>query len=289
MISNYEIARIFSQIADLMEVREDNPFKVRAYRKAAETIEGLTESLEAIASRGELEKIPNIGKAIAEKIGDICRTGTTPLYEELRAKVPAGLVEVMAVPGIGPTKVRTLHEALGVTSIEELEAAGREQRIRGVPGMGAKTEENILHAIEAHRRRSDRWPLGKALPYAEGLAASLAERLGSLRIEVLGSIRRRVETIGDIDLGAVSTEPQKVMDAFVSLPHVKEVAPPAPASGRTRVSRSICVSPVLKTSAFWSTTSLAHAHTTSACERSPSDAERGSVSTGSSRQAPIES
>jgi len=241
MISNYEIARIFGQIADLMEVREDNPFKVRAYRKAAETIEGLTESLEAIASRGELEKIPNIGKAIAEKIGDICRTGTTPLYEELRAKVPAGLVEVMAVPGIGPTKVRALREALGVTSIEELETAGREQRIRGVQGMGAKTEENILHAIEAHRRRSDRWPLGKALPYAEGLAASLAERLGSLRIEVLGSIRRRVETIGDIDLGAVSTEPEKVMDAFVSLPHVKEVLVSGPASTRIRTNEGIQV------------------------------------------------
>src|SRR5260370_39427339 len=118
MISNYEIARIFSQIADLMEVGDDNPFKVRAYRKAAETIEGLTESLETIAGRGELEKIPNIGKAIAEKIGDICRTGTTPLYEELRAQVPEGLVEIMAVPGIGPRKGRVLHEARGVTSLD---------------------------------------------------------------------------------------------------------------------------------------------------------------------------
>src|SRR5205809_6751773 len=102
MISNHEIAHIFNEIADLMEVRDDNPFKVRAYRKAAETIEGLTESLESIAARGELEKVPNIGKAIAEKIADICRTGTTKLYEELKAEVPAGLVEVMAVPGIGP-------------------------------------------------------------------------------------------------------------------------------------------------------------------------------------------
>jgi DNA polymerase (family 10) len=241
MISNYEIARIFSQIADLMEVRDDNPFKVRAYRKAADTIEGLTESLETIATREELEKIPNIGKAIAEKIGDICRTGTTPLYEELRAKVPAGLVEVMAVPGIGPTKVRTLHEALGVTSIDELEAAAREQRVRGVAGMGAKTEENILQAIEAHRRRSDRWPLGKALPYAEGLAAALAQSVGGLQIEVLGSIRRRVETIGDIDLGAISTEPERVMDAFVHLPHVKEVLVSGPSSTRVRTNEGIQV------------------------------------------------
>jgi DNA polymerase (family 10) len=234
MISNYEIARIFSQIADLMEVRDENPFKVRAYRKAADTIEGLTESLETIAARGELEKIPNIGKAIAEKIADICRTGTTPLYEELRGNVPAGLVEVMAVPGIGPSKVRALHEALGVTTLDALEAAGREQRIRGVSGMGAKTEENILHAIEAHRRRSDRWPLGKALPYAEALAAALAQSVDGLQIDVLGSIRRRVETIGDIDMGAVSTEPERVMSAFVQLPHVKEVLVSGPASTRVR-------------------------------------------------------
>src|SRR5215211_5287241 len=135
MISNYEIARIFSQIADLMEVRNDNSFKVRAYRKAAETIEGLTESLASIAERGELESIPNIGKAIAEKISDICRTGTTKLYEELKAEVPAGLVEIMAVPGIGPTKVRALHEALGITTLAALEAAACEGRLRAVSGM----------------------------------------------------------------------------------------------------------------------------------------------------------
>jgi DNA polymerase (family 10) len=241
MISNYEIARIFTQIADLMEVREDNPFKVRAYRKAAETIEALTESLETIATRGELEKIPNIGKAIAEKISDICRTGTTPLYEELKAQVPPGLVEIMAVPGIGPSKVRALHDALGVTSVDELEAAGREQRIRGVAGMGTKTEENILHAIEAHRRRSGRWPLGKALPYAEGMAASLSQKSGGVPVEVLGSIRRRVETIGDIDMGAVSTEPERVMDAFVHLPQVKEVLVSGPASTRVRTNEGIQV------------------------------------------------
>jgi DNA polymerase (family 10) len=234
MISNHEIARIFSEIADLMEVREDSPFKVRAYRKAVETIEALTESLESIAARGELEAIPSIGKAIAEKITDICRTGTTPLYDELRAQVPAGLVEILAVPGIGPSKVRALHEALSINSIDELETAAREHRVRNVAGMGAKTEENILNAIEAHRRRSQRWPLGKALPYAERLAAAVSQNSGGTRVEVLGSIRRRAETIGDIDLGAESTEPERVMDAFVRLPQVKEVLVSGPASTRVR-------------------------------------------------------
>src|SRR4051794_11673511 len=223
MISNYEIARIFSRIADLMEARDDNPFKVRAYRKAAETIEGLTESLGAIAARGELETIPNIGKAIAEKIADICETGTTKLYEELKAEVPVGLVEIMAVPGIGPAKVRALHQVLGISTLDALEAAAREGRVRGVAGMGAKTEENIIHAIEAHRRRSERWPLYKALPYAENMAAALASASGTERIEVLGSVRRRVDTIGDIDMGAESDNPQRVMDAFVRLPHVAEI------------------------------------------------------------------
>jgi DNA polymerase (family 10) len=223
MPSNYEIARVFHEIADLMEVRDDNPFKVRAYRKAAETIEGLTESLETIAGRGELEKIPSIGKAIAEKIRDITRTGTTPLHEELKSEVPAGLVEVMAVPGIGPAKVRALHQERGIATLDELEAAAREGKIRDVAGMGAKTEENILRAIESHRRRSERWPLGKALPYAERLAADLAVASRALRVEVLGSIRRRMDTIGDIDLGAESEEPQSVMEAFVRLPQVREV------------------------------------------------------------------
>jgi DNA polymerase (family 10) len=232
MITNYEIARIFSQIADLMEVREDNPFKVRAYRKAAETIEGLTESLGAIAERGDLEAIPNIGKAIAEKIRDICGTGTTPLYEELKAQVPAGLVEIMAVPGIGPAKVRALHEALGIQSLEGLEAAAREGRVRSVAGMGAKTEQNILQAIESHRRRSERWPLFKALPYAQGLASALQQASGAVRVEVLGSVRRRVETIGDIDLGAENEEPRRVMEAFLALPHIKEVLATGEASTR---------------------------------------------------------
>lgn len=241
MISNHEIARIFTAIGDLMEVREDSPFKVRAYRKAAETIEGLTESLESIAARGELAKIPTIGKAIAEKITDICRTGATPLYDELRAQVPAGLVEVLAIPGIGPSKVRALHEALGISSIDELETAARERRVRNVAGMGAKTEENILQAIEAHRRRSLRWPLGKALPYAERLTAALAQEPGVARVEVLGSIRRRVETIGDIDLGAETTDPQRVMDAFVRLPPVKEVLVSGMASTRVRTDAGIQV------------------------------------------------
>lgn len=241
MISNYEIARIFHQIADLMEVREDNPFKVRAYRKAAETIEGLTESLAAIAARGELTEIPNIGKQIADKIQDICRTGTTKLYEELKAQVPAGLVEILAVPGIGPSKVRALHQALGITSVEELEVAAREHRVREVTGMGAKTEENILHAIEAHRRRSERWPLGKARPYAEALAAALRERSGAPRVEVLGSIRRWVDTIGDIDLGAESTQPKQVMDVFVHLPQVREVISSGEAFTKVRTQEGLQV------------------------------------------------
>ena len=118
-MTNHAIARSFTLLADLLELEGENLFKVRAYRKAAEEIEGLTENLESIAARGELEAIPNIGKAIAEKIADICRTGTTKLYEELKAEVPAGLVEVMAVPGIGPSKVRALHEA-GAVSADDL-------------------------------------------------------------------------------------------------------------------------------------------------------------------------
>jgi DNA polymerase (family 10) len=231
-MSNYEIARIFTRIADLMEVQGDNPFKIRAYRKAADTIEGLTESLESIAERGALETVPNIGKGIAEKIDEIVRTGTASALEELRAKVPEGLPEILNISGLGPRTVQTLHAELGIASIDDLERAARAGRIRELPGMGTKTEENILHGIEGYRRRSERWPLGKALPYAENLVAALRAAPGLERLEIAGSLRRMRDTIGDVDLVGTARTPRAVMEAFVHLPQARETL----LSGDTRTS-----------------------------------------------------
>jgi DNA polymerase (family 10) len=231
-MTNYEIARIFGQIADLMEVQGENPFKVRAYRKATDTIEGLTESLESIAARGALDTVPNIGKGIGEKVEEIVNTGSALLLEELQAKVPAGLPELLNISGLGTKKVQALYAERGIGSIDELEAAVREHRLRDLPGFGAKTEENILQGIEAYRRRSERWPLGKALPYAERLVAALREVPGVERLEIAGSLRRMRETIGDVDLVGTARDPVPVMEAFVSLPQVRETL----LKGETRTS-----------------------------------------------------
>src|SRR4051812_46627228 len=188
MMTNYEIARLFSQLADLLEVQGENVFKLRAYRKAADMIEGLTESLESLAQRGELESVPNIGKAIAGKIDEVVRTGKMELLEETRAKVPVGLPEVLNIPGLGPRSVKTLQEALGIGSLADLEAAAQAGKVRALPGMGAKTEENILKGIEAYRRRTERLPIGKALPYAENLVRALQETGTLERVEIAGSL-----------------------------------------------------------------------------------------------------
>lgn len=235
-MTNSEIARVFVRLADLMEVQGENPFRVRAYRKAADTIEGLTESLESIAARGDLEAVPNIGKGIAEKIAEIVATGTTRALEERRTKVPEGLPELLNLPGLGPKTVQMLHQNLGVGSIDDLEKAVRNRRIRGLPGMGPKTEENLLKAIEAYRRRSKRWPLGRALPYAEELVAALRETEGLERIEIAGSLRRMCDTVGDIDLAGAARNKAPVMAAFTALPQAREtlLQGPTRSSIRTR-------------------------------------------------------
>jgi DNA polymerase (family 10) len=231
-MTNYEIARVFTRLADLMEVEGENPFKIRAYRKAADTIRDCTESLESIAARGALETVPNIGKGIAEKIQEVVASGTVGALEELRARVPEGLPELLNLPGLGAKTVQTLHQELGVGSVAELERAAREQRVRGLPGMGAKTEENLLRAIDSYRRLSVRWPLGRALPYAERLVAALQAAPGLARLEIAGSIRRMRDTIGDIDLVGAAEDPEPVMAAFTALPQASETL----LSGPTRSS-----------------------------------------------------
>jgi len=231
-MTNYEIARVFTRMADLMEVQGENPFKIRAYRKAADTIRDLTESLESIAARGALETVPGVGKGIAEKIEEIVATGTTAALEVLRAQVPEGLPELLNLPGLGARTVQTLHKELGVGSIADLERAAKEHRVRGLPGMGAKSEENLLRAIESYQRLSERWPLGRALPYAERLVDALAKAPGLVRLEIAGSIRRMRDTIGDIDLVGAAQDPGPVMEAFRNLPQARETL----LSGPTRSS-----------------------------------------------------
>jgi len=221
-MKNREIARVFEDIADILEIKDGNPFKIRAYRKAALNLQALTRDL-AELSHKELLEIPGVGTDLASKIEEFFRTGTVSSYEELKREVPPGLFALLAVPGLGPKTAKTIYDSAGVTSLDELELAAAEHRLAGVRGIQQKTEENILKGIAAVKRGRERRPLGRMLPAALDLVESLKKRAALERIEIAGSIRRRRESVKDIDLVATSPDPAGVMAAFVALPQVEAV------------------------------------------------------------------
>ena len=221
-MKNREIAQIFSDMADILEIKGDNPFKIRAYRRAALNVEGLTKNVED-HSPEELRDIPGIGEELAAKIEEYSRTGTMHAYEKLRSEVPSGLLSLLAIPGLGPKTARLLHDKLGVTGIDGLEQAAAGHRLTGIPGIREKTEENILKGIATVKRGRERHPLGAIRPVALDLLKQLEKRARIDRIELAGSLRRWRETIKDIDIIATSADPVGVMESFVALPQVEEV------------------------------------------------------------------
>ena len=232
---NLDIARIFNEIADILELKGENAFKIRAYRKAALTIETLAQDLKVIAERGgvkELRKIPGIGDGIANKIVEIAETGDCKKHVELKQETPSELLELLAIPRVGPKTIVKLHQELGITNIAELEQAAKSHKLAGLPGFGAKAEENILKGIEQYRGYQGRVLLSKALPYAELIVTELKKLDAVERIVIAGSLRRMRETIGDIDILVVSKRPSEVMDAFTSLEGVEDVI----AKGETKSS-----------------------------------------------------
>ncbi len=222
-MQNRAVAQRFALIADMLEIKGESVFRVNAYRRAARALEGLTEDLAAIAARGELTRIPGIGSATADKITEFLATGTMKAYEELAATLPAGLPALMAVPEVGPKTALMLNQQLGITTIDELEAAAKDGRIRNLPRMGARTEENILKGITMVRRGAGRQLLGVVLPVAGALVERLRVVPGVKDIGLAGSLRRMRETVGDIDILVTSKKPDAVMDAFVGAPQVTQV------------------------------------------------------------------
>jgi DNA polymerase (family 10) len=223
MSTNVAIAGLFNEIADYLEIKGENPFRVRAYRRAAQTLEGLTEEVRLLAERGSLQAIPGIGKDLAGKILECLNEGKIQYLEGLRAEIPQGVIDMLRVHGVGPKTAKLLYDRLGVDSVEKLEALARAHRLAGLPGIQAKTEENILKGIAIWRSGRERMPLGTAL----GLAEAIVDRLQALpevsAIEPAGSLRRMRETVKDIDLLATSRRPGPVMELFVGLPNVAEV------------------------------------------------------------------
>ncbi|MBI4690219.1 MAG: DNA polymerase/3'-5' exonuclease PolX [Nitrospirae bacterium] len=221
-MKNQEIAGIFSAIADLLEIKGENPFRIRAYRRAAQNIEGLAKDVAGI-SREELLKIPGIGHDLADKIGEYLKSGKVESYEELKKEVPEGLAALLMVPSLGPKTAKLLYERLKIKNIDELERFAREHKLSGLPGIKEKTEENILKGIEMVKRGKERQPLGRVLPAAFDIIEHLKQNAMVGKISVAGSLRRSKDTVRDIDILATSEKPDDVMRAFVHLPHVKEV------------------------------------------------------------------
>ncbi|HZE33481.1 MAG TPA: DNA polymerase/3'-5' exonuclease PolX [Actinoallomurus sp.] len=217
---NDEVAELFQEFADLLSITGEAAYKVRAYEKAARAIGGYSEDVSTLDLKG-LRKIPNVGEAIAKKILDYQETGTIRQLEAVRAKIPAGVRALTAIPTLGPKKALVLYEELGISSVDELAEAIPAGRLEGLKGFGAKTEENILHGIELMRRAGDRVLVDVAMGVAEEIIEALSPLAG--RCEYAGSLRRCRETIGDVDILATADEPGPLMAAFVALPLVSEV------------------------------------------------------------------
>lgn len=222
-MKNKEVAGILSKIADLYEIKGGESFRVRAYRSAIAQIENMGEDIEEVARRGELESIPGVGKATADKVRDIIKTGSTDRYEELKAQIPETLTELLRIPDVGPSTVRMLWKKLGVTSMGELARAARDHRIRDETSLGEKGEEQIVKNMEMLRRYGHRLSLGVVLPLAEDVIARLKQTGLVKQISEGGSLRRRKDTIGDIDIVAETDDPKALSEAFTRLPHIQQV------------------------------------------------------------------
>ena len=222
--SNASIARVFDDIADLLEIEDANPFRVRAYRNAARLIEGLGVSLSEMLAKGEdPDELPGIGKDLAGKIAEIVRTGTCQAHTELRQRLPPTITTLLRVPGLGPRRVQTLYRNLDISSAEQLRQAAETGRVRELPGFGAKTEAAILEALGQHAEAQQRFLLAVAARYAEPLRAWLAGAPGVGEVVIAGSYRRARETVGDLDVLAIASKSEAVMERFCAYPEVRQV------------------------------------------------------------------
>jgi DNA polymerase (family 10) len=227
-VNNLDVARALYEIADLLELKDEDGFKVRAYRKAAQAIELLLEGVDEVARRGALTSIPGIGKAIAEKVSELLRTGHLAYLDDLRRAVPPGVGEMTRVPGLGAKTAALLYSRLGINSLDRLELAARQRELRDLPGMGPKKEAAILEALAKMRTRNERIPIGSVRPLAEALAGYLRLHPAVTQADLAGSIRRREDTVADIDLVVASDAPAAVIAYIKRLEIAGDVVSEAP-------------------------------------------------------------
>jgi DNA polymerase (family X) len=227
-----QVAEVLVNIGTLLELKGENPFKTRAYQNAARTIESLSEPLERLIAEERLGDIKGIGEALQQKITELVTTGRLQYYEDLKAATPPGLVAMLDIPGLGPKKIKAVHDELGLETVEQLEQACKDGKIAALKGFGEKTQVNILEGINRRRSYASRHLISDALPRAEPLLEALRSHPDVIRCSAAGSLRRHREVIGDIDLLASSKQPSAVIEFFTTQPGILRVL----AQGDTKAS-----------------------------------------------------
>lgn len=232
-IHNADIAAIFEEIADLLEIQGANQFRIRAYRNAARILNDLPQEVRLLVEQGDdLTRLPGIGADLAGKINEITTTGRSNFLERLHRELPPVITELLKIPGLGPKRVKALYHNLDVQTIEQLHRAAKDGRIRALPGFGEKSELNILQAVEAHASQTHRFKLTVAAQYAEALCTFLQALPGVQQVTVAGSFRRMRETVGDLDILVSAAPDSQVMQCFTGYDEVAEVF----SAGETRAS-----------------------------------------------------
>ncbi len=224
-MKNQELAKLFYEIADYLEM-DKVAFKPYAYEKAAIALEGMEEDVEDIYKRGgikDLEEIPGVGKSIAEKIEEYLKTGKIQYYQQFKKRLPLDLEEIITVEGMGPKRAKLFYQKLGIRNVKELEKAAKAHKIAALEGFGEKTEKNLLEGIAFLKRSKGRFLLGEILPKVKEILDKLKALKEVEQISEAGSVRRRKETIGDVDILITAKNPKKVMDFFVQLPNITKI------------------------------------------------------------------
>jgi DNA polymerase (family X) len=229
---NAEVAAMLNRVADLLEIKGENFFKIRAYREAVRQMDNLTTEVEELIRDGRLTDVPGIGEAIEKKIVEFVTTGQLEFLSQLETEVPPALLELTRVPGLGPRTAKDIYDALGIVSLDALEEAARDHRLQALPRIKAKTEENILKGIGMLKRTEGRTYFPEALMLAESFLTTLRGSPGVIRAEIAGSLRRARETIGDLDLLVATEDPESMCRSFARLPQVADVI----AQGATKTS-----------------------------------------------------
>jgi DNA polymerase (family 10) len=240
-MKNLEIAKIFREIANILEIKGENVFRVRAYERAAQNIEGLGQDIEDYLKDGRLSDIPGIGKDLSDRITEFIHSGKIKLYEDLKKSIPAGLLELLNIPSVGPKTAKLLYEKLKIRNIADLEKAIAKHKLQGIFGIKEKTVENILKGIAILKRGKERMTLAQALQTAEEFIGALRRNPAVKKISPAGSLRRQKDTVRDIDILVVSDKPAPVMDAFSRLAAVKEILAKGPTKASVRTQQDIQV------------------------------------------------